>query len=85
MILDQYGICIRVGHLCAQPIMNKNNISADLAYRMTKVTWDHLDEIYKSAKTFSFFSCFSWASIDKVAIGLAINLFNPIGSPVSSQ
>ena len=28
MILDQYGICIRVGHLCAQPIMNKNNISS---------------------------------------------------------
>jgi len=28
MILDQYGICIRVGHLCAQPIMLKNNISS---------------------------------------------------------
>ena len=28
MILDQYGICIRVGHLCTQPIMLKNNISS---------------------------------------------------------
>ena len=28
MILNQYGICIRVGHLCAQPIMNQNNISS---------------------------------------------------------
>ena len=27
MNLDQYGICIRVGHLCTQPIMIKNNIS----------------------------------------------------------
>ena len=33
--------------------MNKNNISADLAYKMTKTTWEHLDEIYKSAKTLS--------------------------------
>ena len=28
MILDQYGICMRVGHLCTQPIMLKNNISS---------------------------------------------------------
>ena len=33
--------------------MNKDNVSADLAYGMTKVTWKHLDEIYKSAKTLS--------------------------------
>ena len=28
MILDQYGICIRVGHLCAQPAMSKMEISS---------------------------------------------------------
>ena len=28
MILDQYGICIRVGHLCTQPIIKKNKISS---------------------------------------------------------
>jgi cysteine desulfurase/selenocysteine lyase len=28
MILDQYGICIRVGHLCTQPVMKKNKISS---------------------------------------------------------
>ena len=33
--------------------LNKDNISADLAYKMTKTTWDHLDEIHKSAKTLS--------------------------------
>ena len=31
--------------------LNKDNISADLAYKMTKTTWDNLDEIHKSAKT----------------------------------
>ena len=36
-------------------------------------------------KIFSSFSCLSCASILNVAIGLAINLFRPIGSPVSSQ
>ena len=28
MILDQHGICIRVGHLCTQPIMSNNEISS---------------------------------------------------------
>ena len=28
IILDQYGICIRVGHLCAQPAMEKMEISS---------------------------------------------------------
>jgi hypothetical protein len=31
--------------------LNKTNISNDLAYKMTKATWDNLDEIHKSAKT----------------------------------
>jgi len=33
----------------------------------------------------SSFSCICWASILSVAIGLASNLFKPIGFPVTSQ
>ena len=33
--------------------VNKTNISPELAYKMTKITWDHIDEIHKSAKTLS--------------------------------
>ena len=46
--------------------MNKDNISADLAYGMTKVTWEHLDEIYKSAKTL--------AAIDKNKPFVGVNV-----------
>jgi TRAP transporter TAXI family solute receptor len=34
-----------------QIAMNKDNISEDMAYKMTKVTWENLNEIHKSAKT----------------------------------
>ena len=43
MILDQYGICIRVGHLCAQPIMLKNNISS--MSRISLYIYNDFDEI----------------------------------------
>ena len=43
MILDQYGICIRVGHLCAQPIMEKNQISS--MSRISLYIYNDFDEI----------------------------------------
>ena len=43
MILDQYGICIRVGHLCTQPIMKKNNISS--MARISVFIYNDLEEI----------------------------------------
>ena len=43
MILDQYGICIRVGHLCTQPIMLKNNISS--MSRISLYIYNDFDEI----------------------------------------
>jgi TRAP transporter TAXI family solute receptor len=52
--------------------VNKNNISADLAYKMTKVSWDHLDEIHKSAKTLS--------SIDKKTPFVGVNVPLHIGA-----
>ena len=52
--------------------VNKNNISADLAYKMTKMTWDHLDEIYKSAKTLS--------AIDKKTPFVGVNVPLHIGA-----
>jgi len=43
MILDQYGICIRVGHLCTQPIMSKHNISS--MSRISFYIYNDFDEI----------------------------------------
>ena len=43
MILDQYGICIRVGHLCTQPIMLKNDISS--MSRISLYIYNDFDEI----------------------------------------
>tara|TARA_Y100001970_G_C14156371_1_gene815802 strand:- start:53 stop:1249 length:1197 start_codon:yes stop_codon:yes gene_type:complete len=43
MILDQYGICIRVGHLCTQPIMSKHNISS--MCRISLYIYNDFDEI----------------------------------------
>ena len=43
MILDQYGICIRVGHLCTQPIMRRNKVSS--MSRISVFIYNDFDEI----------------------------------------
>ena len=43
IILDQYGICIRVGHLCAQPAMRKMGISS--LSRISLYIYNDFDEI----------------------------------------
>ena len=43
MILDQHGICIRVGHLCTQPIMSNNEISS--MCRISLYIYNDFDEI----------------------------------------
>ena len=43
VILDQYGICIRVGHLCAQPAMEKIEISS--LSRISLYIYNDFDEI----------------------------------------
>ena len=43
MILDQYGICIRVGHLCAQPVMEKIHTSS--VSRISLYLYNDFDEI----------------------------------------
>ena len=51
-----------------------------LRTRMCAAGYDYL-----SARTRSFISRRSWASMVKVAIGRALRRITPIGSPVSSQ
>ena len=43
MILDQHGICIRVGHLCTQPIMRRNKVSS--MSRISVFIYNDFDEI----------------------------------------
>ena len=43
IILDQYGICIRVGHLCAQPVMKK--IETSSLSRISLYIYNDFDEI----------------------------------------
>ena len=43
MILDQDGICIRVGHLCTQPVMRRNKVSS--MSRISVFIYNDFDEI----------------------------------------
>ncbi len=42
---------VTVGAVTFQVAVNRNAITDDMAYRMTKLTWDNLEEIHKTAST----------------------------------
>ena len=57
---------VTVGAVTFQIAINKNTIPDDMAYRMTRLTWDNLEEIHKTASTLR--------TIDKNAPFVGVNM-----------